>query len=226
MGSTPPPAPLSISAGGRPTATILAPTDGSSFRAGDVISFSGGATDPDDGTLPASAFSWNIDFLHEGHSHPGTPVTGVSSGTFTVPTSGHDFSGNTRYRVSLTVTDSTRPDRHQVGRRRAVQGESDLRHRSRGSDALPRRHRQTTPFVYDTLIGFQHTVRRATRRAEATTTHSRRGRTAAPRRTPWSRRRRRRRTRPRTTWRHSRAGRSRSCSRPAPRHRRRRRARR
>ena len=45
-----------------------------SFVAGDVITFAGDATDPDDGTLPASAFTWNIDFLHEGHVHPGTPV--------------------------------------------------------------------------------------------------------------------------------------------------------
>ena len=29
---------------------------------------------------------------------PGYPITGVKSGTFTIPTTGHDFSGNTRYR--------------------------------------------------------------------------------------------------------------------------------
>ena len=53
--------------------------------ADDVISYSGDGTDPDDGALPASAFSWNIDFLHDGHVHPGTPITGVKSGTFTIP---------------------------------------------------------------------------------------------------------------------------------------------
>ena len=66
------------------------------------------ATDVEDGTLPASAYTWNIDFLHEGHVHPGTPITGVTSGTFTIPTTGHDFSGNTRYRITLTVTDFDR----------------------------------------------------------------------------------------------------------------------
>ena len=30
----------------------------------------------------------------------------MKSGTFTIPTTGHDFSGNTRYRITLTVTDS------------------------------------------------------------------------------------------------------------------------
>ena len=81
------------------------------FQAGDVISYSGDGNDPDDGRLPDSAFTWNIDFLHDGHVHPGTPVTGVRSGSFTIPTSGHDFSGNTRYRITLTVRDSDRPDR-------------------------------------------------------------------------------------------------------------------
>src|SRR6185312_10905889 len=62
--------PLTISAGNKPTVTILAPTDGATFRAGDVITFSGSATDVEDGTLPASAYTWNIDFLHDTHVHP------------------------------------------------------------------------------------------------------------------------------------------------------------
>ena len=73
-----------------------------------MISFSGDGTDPDDGTLPASAFTWNIDFLHEGHVHPGDHRSPASrAARFTIPTTGHDFSGNTRYRITLTVTDST-----------------------------------------------------------------------------------------------------------------------
>ena len=117
--------------GNRPTATILSPTDGAIFRAGDVISFSGDATDPEDGTLPASAFTWNIDFLHEGHVHPGTPITGVKSGTFTIPTTGHDFSGNTRYRITLTVTDSSGLTSSTSVIDLADEGQPDLRHRRR-----------------------------------------------------------------------------------------------
>ncbi len=70
--------PLFISAGNNPTATILSPQDGRLFQAGEVIGFSGDATDTEDGALPASAFSWSIDFLHEGHVHPGVPQTGVN----------------------------------------------------------------------------------------------------------------------------------------------------
>jgi glucose/arabinose dehydrogenase len=150
--------PLTISAGSVPTATVLAPTDGAHFRAGDVITFSGEGTDPDDGALPASAFTWNIDFLHDGHVHPGTPITGVTSGTFTIPTTGHDFSGNTRYRITLTVRDSTGltatrsvtiwPEKVNLGFDTVPTG------RTLYLDGIAR----TTPFVADTLVGYVHTV--------------------------------------------------------------------
>jgi glucose/arabinose dehydrogenase len=150
--------PLSISAGNRPIATVLSPQDGTTFRAGDVISFSGDATDPEDGSLPASAFTWNIDFLHEGHVHPGIPQTGVKSGTFTIPTSGHDFSGNTRYRISLTVTDSsgltdTKSVTIYPQKVNLTFGTSPA-----GLTLYLDGIAKTTPFTYDTLIGFNHTI--------------------------------------------------------------------
>ena len=88
-----------------------------------MISFSATATD-EGVPLPASAYTWNIDFLHEGHVHPGQPISGQTSGTFTIPTSGHDFNGFTRYRITLTVTDSERatikPVRDHISRRRSI----------------------------------------------------------------------------------------------------------
>ncbi len=151
-------APITLSVGNRPVPSILAPATGAVFRAGDTITFAGAATDVEDGTLPASAFSWSIDFLHEGHVHPGLPQTGVTSGTFTIPTSGHDFSGTTRYRFTLTVTDSDGlqgstsvliyPDKVNLTLDTVPSGLNLT------LDGIPR----PTPFVYDTLIGFQHTV--------------------------------------------------------------------
>jgi glucose/arabinose dehydrogenase len=150
--------PITISAGTSPTATILTPQDGATFRAGDVISFSGNASDLEDGTLPASAYTWNIDFLHEGHVHPGTAQTGVKSGTFTIPTTGHDFSGNTRYRIALTVIDSDGlttttsviiwPQKVNLTFNTVPAGLTLY------LDGIAK----TTPFVYDTLIGFNHTI--------------------------------------------------------------------
>ena len=149
---------LHITVGAPPTGTILTPTDGATFRAGDVISFSGDATDPDDGTLPASAYTWNIDFLHDGHVHPGQVLTGVKNGTFTIPTTGHDFGGNTRYRITLTVTDSNGlldtksvivwPHKVNLSFASVPSGLTLY------VDGIAK----TTPFVQDTVTGFQHTI--------------------------------------------------------------------
>jgi glucose/arabinose dehydrogenase len=89
-----------------PVAQILTPAQGSLYRAGDVISFSGDATDTEDGTLPATTFTWLVDFYHDTHHHDAPPVaTGTKSGTFTIPTSG-EVADNVWYRLSLIVTDS------------------------------------------------------------------------------------------------------------------------
>ena len=150
--------PLTLAVGSAPTPTITSPSDQAAFVAGDVISYQGDATDAEDGTLPASAFTWNIDFLHEGHVHPGTPVNGVKSGSFTIPTSGHDFSGNTRYRITLTVVDSSGLTATRAVT--VVPTKVNLTFASAPAgltlhlDGIAR----TTPFVYDTLVGFRHNV--------------------------------------------------------------------
>src|SRR5205823_4525580 len=105
--NTTPAAPITIIAGNPPVATILAPSDGGVFRAGDVINFAGSASDPEDGQLPPVAFTWTIDFLRAGQIDPGVPQAGVTSGSFQIPTTGRDFSGDARYRITLTVKDST-----------------------------------------------------------------------------------------------------------------------
>ena len=46
-----------------------------------MITFSGEAHRPRRRRAPASAFTWNIDFLHDGHVHPGTSFTGTKSGS-------------------------------------------------------------------------------------------------------------------------------------------------
>ena len=98
--------PVSIRVGSPPTITAFTttPSDGGTFVGGDVVTFSATATDPD-GLLSASSYVWTVDFLHDSHVHPGSPTTGTS-GTFTIPATGHDFSGFTRYRITLTVTDA------------------------------------------------------------------------------------------------------------------------
>ncbi|MBI3337452.1 MAG: PQQ-dependent sugar dehydrogenase [Candidatus Staskawiczbacteria bacterium] len=150
--------PLIINVGTPPVATIISPSDGSFFAAGDIISFSGDGNDAEDGILSASAFTWNIDFLHEGHVHPGISINGVKNGNFTISTAGHDFSGNTRYRIMLTVTDSNGLTDTKTAIIWPVK--VDLTFDTIPSaltlylDGIAR----ITPFVYDTLVNFNHSI--------------------------------------------------------------------
>jgi glucose/arabinose dehydrogenase len=150
--------PVTISVGNKPTPTITSPQDGSLFEAGDVITYTGTGTDTEDGSLPASAFTWNIDFLHEGHVHPGTPITGVKSGSFTIPTSGHDFSGNTRYRITLTVTDSSGLTGTSTVTIWPKKVDLTFDTAPTGLTLYLDGIAKATPFVYDTLVGYHHDI--------------------------------------------------------------------
>ncbi|UOQ73010.1 PQQ-dependent sugar dehydrogenase [Hymenobacter cellulosilyticus] len=89
-----------------PTAQILTPAEGTTYVAGTTFTFSGDATDPEQGTLPASAFSWRVDFHHDTHVHDGTAFNqGLKTGSFAIPNTG-ETAANVWYRLYLTVTDA------------------------------------------------------------------------------------------------------------------------
>jgi glucose/arabinose dehydrogenase len=90
----------------KPVASVLTPSNGTLYKGGDIISFSGNATDAEDGTLAASSFSWIIDFHHAQHIHPGPSIPpGSKTGTFAIPTTG-EASANVWYRIKCIVKDS------------------------------------------------------------------------------------------------------------------------
>jgi glucose/arabinose dehydrogenase/PKD repeat protein len=98
---------VTITAGNTaPTATISSPASSLRWKVGDTVSFSGGATDPQSGTLPASALSWALVLHHcdsggNCHQHPLQTYAGVASGSFTAPD--HEYPS---YLVlTLTATD-------------------------------------------------------------------------------------------------------------------------
>jgi hypothetical protein len=98
---------LWIVAGNSPPAPeILTPAEGALYGGAEIISFSGVASDSEDGPLPASAFSWQVLMMHGSHAVPflGT-LSGVMSNAFTVPVRG-ELATNVLFRILLTVTDS------------------------------------------------------------------------------------------------------------------------
>ncbi|HEX7175225.1 MAG TPA: PQQ-dependent sugar dehydrogenase [Pyrinomonadaceae bacterium] len=89
-----------------PVATITQPAAGALYSGGDTINYAGTGTDPEDGTRPASAFTWEVVFHHDTHTHPFIPPTsGATGGSFTIPRTG-ETSANVFYRIHLTVADS------------------------------------------------------------------------------------------------------------------------
>jgi hypothetical protein len=96
--------------GNGPTANITLPTVGTTFNAGTTVSYQGAATDPEDGVLPDSAFSWTVVLHHHPensplhHTHPYTGQVGVTSGSFDITPLVHDY--DVWFRVQLRVTDA------------------------------------------------------------------------------------------------------------------------
>jgi glucose/arabinose dehydrogenase len=87
-----------------PTATILSPDPTvTMWRVGDAIGFSGSATDPEQGALPASALSWTLILQHcpsDCHPHVIQDFVGVDSGTFFAPD--HDHPSHLELRLVAT----------------------------------------------------------------------------------------------------------------------------
>jgi glucose/arabinose dehydrogenase len=90
-----------------PTAFIDTPAASLTWAVGNTISFSGHATDPQQGTLPASALTWRVILHHcitpdNCHEHAMNTFTGVASGTITAPD--HEYPSYLEFR--LTATDA------------------------------------------------------------------------------------------------------------------------
>ena len=97
---------LSVTSDKPPTSQILTPAGGTTYFGGMVVNYSGSASDKEDGILPASAFTWRVDFHHGNHVHPFIPpTTGSKTGTFTIPNRG-EVSSNVYYYITLRVVDS------------------------------------------------------------------------------------------------------------------------
>ena len=96
---------ITVIANKPPVAKIETPQTGTFYRAGEVISFSGTASDQEDGVLATRSLEWNINFHHDTHKHDEPAIHGVSSGSFTVPVEG-ETSSNVWYRIILTATDN------------------------------------------------------------------------------------------------------------------------
>ena len=97
---------VAISAGNTPPSAVIdAPSATTTWKVGDVITFSGHATDPQQGTLGNAALGWSLVLQHcpsTCHEHPLQSWTGTAGGSFVAPD--HEYPSHLELR--LTATDS------------------------------------------------------------------------------------------------------------------------
>ena len=104
-----------------PTPNIDSPLASETWEVGSTISFSGSATDPEEGTLPPSALTWQVTLHHcatltSCHQHPLHTFVGVSSGSFAAPD--HEYpsylelklTAEDQYEVQSTTSIEPHPD--------------------------------------------------------------------------------------------------------------------
>lgn len=90
-----------------PSAAIASPSSTARFAVGQAITLTGTASDPEDGTLPASRLSWTVLLHHNTHTHPYFgPATGNNL-TVTAPAP-EDLDATTTsfLEINLSATDS------------------------------------------------------------------------------------------------------------------------
>jgi glucose/arabinose dehydrogenase len=98
-----------VSGNSRPRVSILKPTDGDTSETGRAVTFLGEATDPEEGTLDCSHFTWTVILHHLDHTHPFKgPLQGICRGTFVTVNHGEDPK-DVYFEVRLEVEDSGLP---------------------------------------------------------------------------------------------------------------------
>ena len=95
---------VTITAGNTPPVPVIdTPPAGTTWKVGDVITFSGHATDAQSGTLGASALTWSLVLQHcpsTCHEHPLQTFSGAAAGSFVAPD--HEYPSHLELRLTAT----------------------------------------------------------------------------------------------------------------------------
>lgn len=147
--------PITIQAGTPPTLIIDEPLDGSSYRAGDTLSYDAHGHDSNGDPLTAGDFKFEAIFHHSSHTHPYLTREGNNNGTFDIPTTG-ETSSDVWYEIRFTATDKnglTTTDSIDI-----LPEKVDLTFTTNPPglkvlvDSIP----QTSPQTLESVVGFKH----------------------------------------------------------------------
>jgi PKD repeat protein len=148
------------SSSGAPVPTITSPASTLTWKVGDLITFSGQATDPQDGTLPSSSLSWLLILHHcdptgqTCHIHQLQTFAGVSSGSFNAPDHGYP----SHLELQLTATDSQGTTATTSVTIEPQPVNLTFTSAPSGLQAVVDGSSQTTPFAVTAIIGSTHSL--------------------------------------------------------------------
>ena len=163
---------LTVTPNNPPTGTIDTPVAGTLYSGGETINTSGTGTDPEDVTIPAGGFTWQVDLHHDLHTHPFVPpTTGSKTGSFTIPVTGETVD-NQWYRIYLTVMDSgglTHTSYREIFPRKAtVTLASNPTALQVKLDGAP----VTAPYSFVGVVGMQRTIEAVSPQTAGATTYN------------------------------------------------------
>lgn len=140
-----------------PVPSISSPSPALTYAVGDVISFSGSATDAEDGAVPSSRLTWRVLLQHcpggDCHTHSVTTATG-SGGSFTVP----DHGDESYFQVELTATDSAGASATRVVSIHPRTVTVTLQTSPAGLDVVYDGVGGAAPLTRTSVVGSQHTI--------------------------------------------------------------------
>ncbi|MBL8859160.1 MAG: PQQ-dependent sugar dehydrogenase [Planctomycetes bacterium] len=149
---------LRVTVGNAPVPMIAQPSTGTRYTAGQTIQFAGSATDVEDGVLAPSALSWQVMLVHGLHVHPFVgPISGAASGSFVVPTSGHE-PADTHYEIVLRARDSDGIESSRSVTIFPATTNVSFHSLPEGIPLTVDDAPRATPFLTPSLVGFQHHV--------------------------------------------------------------------
>src|SRR5581483_7184883 len=157
-----------------PVPVIDSPTSTLTWKVGDNITFSGHATDPQDGALPASALSWQL-LLHHCdptgqtcHIHSLSAFPGVASGNFAAPD--HDYPSYLE--LDLTATDSQGVSSTTSVLLQPQTVTLTLATAPSGLQASIDATSQATPYTVTAIVGSTHSLSAPTSQTQGGTTYT------------------------------------------------------
>jgi glucose/arabinose dehydrogenase len=135
-----------------PVAVINAPSEGTTYNAGTVLNFSGGAIDAEEGALPGAQLAWEVLLHHNEHVHFDVFNFVGASGSFTIP----DHGDNSWLELCLTASDSGGLTHTTC--RALTPNTSPISFATSpvGLDVTYDGQQRTTPFTTNSIINSQH----------------------------------------------------------------------